>query len=114
MQHFLWDLLVYILCTSLPLLLALMFLQCCGAIQVGRALSPTVPPTLRMTCDLRDGATQTNPTTKTMLELHDVTVEGLRKIGSKKGITHAASRSMQKDQLMQVIRQNQSFDGVLF
>ena len=51
---------------------------------------------------------------KTMLELHDVTVEGLRKIGSKMGITHAAARSMQKDQLMQVIRQNQSFDGVLF
>ena len=49
-----------------------------------------------------------------MLELHDVTVEGLRKIGSKMGITHAAARSMQKDQLMQVIRQNQSFDGVLF
>ena len=77
-------------------------------------MSLTVPPTLRMTRDLRDGATQTNPTTKTMLELHGVAVEGLRKIGSKMGITLAASRSMQKDQLMQVIRQNQSFEGILF
>jgi hypothetical protein len=46
--------------------------------------------------------------------LHDVTVDGLRKIGSKVGITHSASRNLTKDQLMQVIRQNPAYDGVLF
>jgi hypothetical protein len=114
-QHFVWDLVVYILCTSLPLLVALMFLQRCGAIQVGRALPSTVPPTLRITRDTRDSAAQitTYPTTRTALELHDVTVDGLRKIGSKVGITHSASRNLTKDQLMQVIRQNPAYDGVL-
>ncbi len=38
----------------------------------------------------------------------------LRKIGSKVGITHSASRNLTKDQLMQVIRQNPAYDGVLF
>ena len=110
---FVWDLVVYILCTSLPLLLALMFFQRCGAIQVGRALPSAAPPTMKIT---RSSSAQTtiDPTTRTALELHEVTVEGLRKNGSKVGITYSASRHLTKDQLMQLIRQNPAYDGVWF
>ncbi len=109
--HLMQDIVVYILCTALPLVLALLFLQRVGMVQIVQT-APTIQQTTRARMT-DESSTQTATTTRHQLELHDVTYEGLKKIGSRLGMG-SATRSMLKNDMVREIRANPQFEGLTF
>ena len=106
--HLMQDMVVYILCTALPLILALLFLQRVGLVQIVQT-APTIQTT---TARMTDEGSQTPTRARHQLELHDVTYEGLKKIGGRLGM--GSARAMLKDDMIREIRANPEFEGLTF
>ncbi len=102
--YFLMDLMMYMMSTIVTILVAAMILRRFGHIEVGVKLAQ--PETTR------DNYTQT--VERHTLELHDVTVDGLRKIGASVGLGSSTARAMTKDELTRTIRANPEFKEVVY